>query len=237
MARIKARLGILLVAIAGVGVFAFACFDGLWIPNKPNANDYPVRGVDVSHHQGTVDWNAVAAGEVRFVYLKATEGGDFQDASFAENLAAARKAGLECGAYHYFSLKAPGLLQAQNFIRTVPRGACSLPCAVDLEYTGNSSERPSAAEFQRQLDAFLTAIRAEYGSEPVFYVDDALARDYLGGYPIQRRWVRAVVLGPSSNWMFWQFTELGKVPGIHGFVDLDVFHGTAAAFDALIRAR
>ena len=237
MARIKARLGILLVAMAALGVLVFACFEGIWIPNKPSAGGYPVRGVDVSRYQGTVDWSSVAAGGVRFVYLKATEGANFRDADFAENLVSARKAGLDCGAYHFFRLNSPGLEQAQNFIKTVPRGVCSLPCAVDLEYTGNSSARPTVTEFRQQLDAFVKAIRAEYGSEPVFYVDDDLAQDYLAGYPIQHRWVRAVVFGPGSAWIFWQFSELGKVPGIHGFVDMDVFNGDAADFDALTRVR
>ncbi len=180
-----------------------------------------------------MDWNAVAASGIRFAYLKATEGGDFQDPSFTENLAGARKAGLDCGAYHFFSLRTPGLVQAQNFIKTVPKNQCTLPCAIDLEYTGNSSIRPTVPDFRQQLDAFVAAVRGKYGVEPVFYVDDALAKDYLAGYPIQRRWVRAIAFGPGSNWIFWQFSEFGRVPGVRGDVDMDVFKGNAVEFDAL----
>jgi lysozyme len=230
MLKIPRRIYLLLGSAACLGALAYAVLDGLWIPNKPSGAEYPIRGIDVSRHQGKVDWNAVAASGIRFVYLKATEGGDFRDASFAENLAGARAVGLQCGAYHFFSLKTPGLAQARNFIATVPRGACTLPCAIDLEYTGNSAERPPVGDFQKQLTDFVDAIRTNYGREPVFYVDEDLARDYLGGYAMHDRWVRAVVFRPGSDWMFWQYSELGRVPGIHGFVDLDVFNS-----DELIR--
>jgi len=76
-------------------------------------------------------------------YLKATEGSDFRDATFNENAVGARQAGLDCGAYHFFSLKSSGAIQAQNFIKTVPRKLITLPPAVDLEFTGNSAARPS----------------------------------------------------------------------------------------------
>jgi lysozyme len=180
----------------------------------------------------------VAKSGVRFAYLKATEGGDFRDAGFAENLREARGAGVECGAYHFFSLKAPGLLQAQNFIRTVPKELVTLPPAVDLEYVGNSSARPAVGEFQEQLGVFMNAIGKEYGREPVVYTAGDFARDYLRGVAIKRVWVRAVVFGPGGDsWVFWQFTERGRVPGIGGVVDMDVFNGDAMGFRVLIKEK
>jgi len=224
---LSAALCALLVPLVGL------YFCGFWMPNRPSPVQYPIRGVDVSRHQGLIDWNAVAESGVRFVYLKATEGGDFQDENFTVNLSGARQAGLLCGAYHFFSFKSPGLTQARNFINTVPRDACALPPAIDLEYTGNSTARPTAADFHEQFDAFLKALRAEYGREPLIYADDELSRDYLDGYAFPRRWVRAVLSRPGPGWMFWQFSERGKVPGIHGYVDMDVFDGSAADFNAL----
>jgi lysozyme len=217
-----------------------AYFEGLWIPNRPNPVQYPVRGVDVSAHQGRVNWNSVASSGIRFVYLKATEGGDFQDEMFGENLRGAHQAGLECGAYHFFSLKTPGALQAQNFIKAVPKDFVSLPPAVDLEYWGNSSARPSVENFQEQLGFFLDAIRKEYDREPVLYTSHDFSSVYLVNFSIKRPWVRAIIFGPGRDgdnpWLFWQFTERAMVPGIRGFVDMDVFNGSQAEFALLSKS-
>jgi lysozyme len=61
------------------------CFFGFWIPNEPSRAKYPIRGIDVSHHQGGIDWLAVKASNTRFAYIKATEGASFRDPKFSEN--------------------------------------------------------------------------------------------------------------------------------------------------------
>ncbi len=63
---------------------------------------YPVHGIDISRWQGVVDWPAARANGVGFAYLKATEGGDTLDPLFRTNWAAAARAGVPRGAYHYF---------------------------------------------------------------------------------------------------------------------------------------
>ena len=225
---ILGAVGLVLAGLAGAYLL------GQWVPNDSRVLGYAIRGMDVSAHQGRVDWNLVAKSGIRFAYLKATEGGDFRDASFVENLREARAAGVECGAYHFFSLKAPGILQARNFIKTVPKELVTLPPAIDLEYVGNSSARPSPEDFQEQLAVFMNAIRKEYGREPVIYTAGDFAGHYLQGIPIKRPWVRAVVFGPGDvAWVFWQFTERARVPGINGFVDMDVFNGDSTGFRLL----
>ena len=104
----------LLIVTACVSTMAY--FYGSWVPNNP-LRQYPVKGIDVSHHNGTIDWRAVADDGVKFAYIKATEGKDFQDDRFITNCREATAAGIVCGAYHYFRLGTPGLEQAQNFIR------------------------------------------------------------------------------------------------------------------------
>jgi len=212
---------------------------GLWIPNFPNTTENPVRGLDVSHHQGQIDWNAVAASGIGFAYIKASEGGDLQDANFRKNLNGATRVGLPCGAYHYFTLKTPGLLQAQNFIRTVPRNGMALPPAIDLEVWGNSVEHPSVQKFQSELTIFSEELRKAYGTEPVIYTSSEFLRSYLGNYPVRRLWYRAVLFSPHllgyDNWNFWQFTEKARVKGVDGFVDMDVFHGTKAEFESWLK--
>lgn len=234
------RIGILLTTLCLLVVFcsvSIFCALGWWIPNCPNQLDYPIRGIDVSAHQGRIDWKKVSASGIRFVYLKATEGGDFQDAYFKENFQAASDAGVVCGAYHFFSLKTPGATQARNFINTVPNTRVSLPPAIDLEFWGNSSQRPSPELFQANFRAFLDTVKKTYGREPIIYTSADFSNVYLKDFPIRQFWVRDIFLSPNMDgtktWLFWQFSEKGKVPGVDGFIDMDVFNGTADRFDAL----
>ena len=67
----------------------------------PYPHDFPIHGIDVSNHQGDIDWQAVRASNVKFAYIKATEGGDHVDQRFAQNWAGAKAAGVKHGAYHF----------------------------------------------------------------------------------------------------------------------------------------
>jgi lysozyme len=226
--RFLATLVALLIVAACIAAMAYFC--GWWMPNSPLAR-YPVKGIDVSHHNGTIAWRAVAGDGVQFAYIKATEGADFQDNQFAANCREAAAAGIACGAYHYFRLGTPGLAQARNFLRTVPRDSLPLPPAVDLETWGNASARPGVGEFQSQLGVFLAELREAEGTEPVLYASSDFIHAYLEGLPLKRLWYRAVVGTPHldgfENWTFWQFTERAKVEGVSGFVDMDVFRGSS----------
>jgi len=142
---------------------------GLWRWNVLSVVDYPVRGIDVSHHQGVIDWAAVPKDQVRFVYIKASEGGDFQDPAFAVNWNGARVQGFDVGAYHFFTLCRDGAAQAENFIKTVPKAGKSLPPAIDLEFVGNCAARPSGPEFIQRLDAFVKTVETHFGQKPVLY--------------------------------------------------------------------
>jgi lysozyme len=92
---------------------------------------YNVIGVDVSNHQGDIDWSALAGSSVAFVYIKATEGGDFRDKRFLLNWEGAKRAGLAHGAYHFFTQCRSGAEQAKNFIATVPREHGALPPVIE----------------------------------------------------------------------------------------------------------
>jgi len=233
---LRMLLAVLFVALA----IAFgAYFEGFWVPNGVSRAEYPVQGIDVSRHQGAIDWSRVPTRVVQFVYIKATEGGDFRDDRFAANWKASRADGLRRGAYHYFTFKTPGSRQADNFITTVPNDPEALPPAVDVEIWGNSADRPAVADFQRELSAFIAKVRQHYGTEPVIYAARDFRSRYLAGFPQPRLWLRAVVASPRlagiSHWTFWQFSERGRIPGINGFVDRNAFDGTPEEFAAFCR--
>src|SRR5262249_20502867 len=93
-----------------------------------------VPGIDVSHHQGIVDWQAIAASGIRFAYAKATEGQTFVDPAFSENWPRVKDAGLVRGVYQLFRPAAPAENQGEPLLRTVPGWEPGAPPPVlDLE--------------------------------------------------------------------------------------------------------
>ena len=117
-----------------------------WLPRyRPELRPGESYGVDVSNHQGEIDWTAVAGDDIEFAYIKATEGGDSVDPWFERNWEGARSAGLDVGAYHYFTLCRSRSEQAENFLATLPVHEADFPAALDLEFAGNCSQRPTRA--------------------------------------------------------------------------------------------
>lgn len=234
----RVALWIVLCALVSSGLLALAVERGWVLPNRPSREEFPIRGLDVSHHQGVIRWDAVArAGEYRFVWVKATEGGDFVDPRFQENRTGAEAAGLYVGAYHYFTLCRPARDQAAHFLSTAAQGGARvLPLAVDLEHGGNCrAGRPSEEQISSEIQAFLREIREARGSPPVIYTTREFYRDHLrsllGDHPL---WLRDVFLRPRDldghPWQIWQYASRGRVDGIEGFVDLNVFSGDDADF-------
>ena len=229
-----ARLAATAVVLALVAaVLAFAGWR--WFREyRPDPARYPLRGIDVSHHQGRIDWPRVAADDVAFAYLKATEGGDYRDDAFARNWDAARAAGLAVGAYHFFTFCRPGAEQADNVLATVPAAADALPLVVDLEFGGNCGRVPAPADLRGELDAFLARVEPARGRRVVFYVTAEFLDAYGAALPPRALWRRSLLREPEplARWVLWQYHNRGRVDGIDGPVDLDVFFAGPEAFAA-----
>ena len=217
------------LGIVGAGVVFY------YINHSPDRTIHQLRGIDVSHHQGMVDWGKVVKSDVAFVILKATEGGDYVDDTFARNLVGAKAAGLVVGAYHFFTFCRPGAEQAANFLKVVPRNRPMLPPAVDIEFVGNCGARPTVADLQRELMAFLTPVEAAFGRPAIVYVVDAAAAQYQAAIPDRPRWVRSLGRPPGNgDWVLWQYHNAGHVDGIEGGVDLNILRGGADELKALV---
>jgi lysozyme len=225
---------VLALALLFLGLATWA--EGFFRPRAfpPDRGEFPLRGIDVSHHQGRIDWRRVAADDVAFAIIKATEGGDHVDDAFAENLRGARAAGLAVGAYHFFTFCRPGADQAKNFISQVPLGEQLLPPVVDIEFHGNCPRRPSPDELNAELLAFLGPVEAAYGKPAILYITDEAAPIYSAHMPIRRRWLRSL-RGPlnEGDWVYWQYLDTGRVDGIDGDVDLNVLKGGPAMLTEL----
>jgi lysozyme len=187
-----------------------------------------VRGIDVSHHQGRINWTAVKGDGIRFVFIKATEGGDWTDPHFRRNWNNAREAGLLRGAYHYYRPQTHSAVQARHFLRRVEIGANDLPPVLDVEATDGVAD----ATIRRGMRNWLRMVEEETGKRPIIYVSrrfaPRLAADF-GDYPLWIADYRSD--GPAvprgwGRWTFWQHSERGRVKGIRAPVDRNWFRGT-----------
>ena len=229
----------LLWMTASAGVMAFAALglaEGSLHDEAPDRARYPLWGVDVSHHQGAIEWETVAREpNLVFAYLKATEGGDWRDPRFAENWKRARGAGLKVGAYHFFTFCRAPLAQAANFLEVVPRDADALPPVVDIEFVGNCRARPSPEVLRRDLRLFVDAVAKALGRTPIVYLTPEARDAFFGSGEIGHAyWIRSLLREPDAGWTFWQFSNRARVRGIRTAADLNVFHASdRAALDAL----
>lgn len=216
------------VLLAGLGLSAAAALAAPWLAGRwhPSRAQFPRQGIDVSHHQGTIDWQALRAQQVDFAYIKASEGGDFTDPAFARNWRAAAEAGIARGAYHFFTLCRSGAEQAAHFIATVPVDADALPPAVDLEYLGNCAGHPKVTDFHRELEQFLAPVEAHYGKRAVLYTTAEFDRAYqLSARWDRPLWLRSLVFEPgyaARPWRIWQVSNFRRLDGIEGRVDWNV---------------
>lgn len=179
------------------------------------------EGIDLSHHNGPVDWARLGTEPMDFIYLKASEGTDHTDPRFQENWQAASRLGWKVGAYHFYLLCQAGAPQAENFIRQVEVRPGTLPPAVDLEHAHNCKARGGRQAALAQMRVFLAALEAEYGAVPVIYTTPAFHAEWLAGEGFEAHpiWIRALAGPPEQPYAIWQYSMKGKLAGIEGPVD------------------
>jgi lysozyme len=209
-----------LTAMLVVGAWFYA------IQWHPSERSYPTQGIDVSHHQGRIDWSLLPGQGVDFAYIKASEGGDYRDSRFAENWREAGRAGIARGAYHYFTFCRSGADQAANFIATVPAGQPMLPPVVDVEMGGNCDTLPSKAALLGELVLFIRRVEAHFGQPVTLYMTRECDTAYgIGAHIPRRLWLRRLVLEPNWGarpWSIWQASNFRQLRGIEGRVDWNV---------------
>ena len=210
----------------------------------PKPHDYPIHGIDVSKYQGAIDWNAVAASGVHFVWIKATEGGDHVDEHFTANWEGAKLVGIPHGAYHFVYWCRPPIEEATWFEQNVPVEDDALPPVLDVEATPDSRtchrhlDRESAIA---DMKVMLDEMERHFGKKPIIYTSVDFYESILSGgaFPDYLFWVRSTKHHPTVRygarpWTFWQYQADGHVPGIDGKVDRNAFFGTPEQWQAFL---
>jgi len=201
-----------------------------------------VKGIDVSHWQGTIDWSKVATDGVKYVFIKATEGVSGVDSRLRANALAASSAGIKVGYYHYArpeNNNNDAVKEARHFASTVAGYPCQWPLVLDVE---GEASKLGARALTQWCAMFLTELERASGRRAMIYSGASFARTYLGkelaGWPL---WIAHYgVDKPMDNstwdrWAIFQYSDKGRVAGIAGNVDLNAmeaeFYGRYAEED------
>ncbi len=195
---------------------------------------YEIQGIDISHYQGTIDWDLLKNNgminkcPVRFVMIKATEGATRIDRCFEHNFYQAREYGFIRGAYHFWSTRSSATAQALHYINKVKLIDGDLPPVLDVEHKAKDMT-PEA--FKDSVLRWLDMVERHYKVKPIIYTYYKFKMKYLSDqifdqYPywIAHYYVDKVEY--TGEWKFWQHTDAGKLPGIKGYVDFDIYNGS-----------
>ena len=195
---------------------------------------FEIHGIDVSHHQGEIDWEVLRNNgmidkyPVRFVMIKATEGASNVDKRFEENFRQAREYGFVRGAYHFWSTTSTGRAQAEHFMRNVKLEEGDLPPVLDVE---RKSKNQTPVQFKASVLTWLRLVEKHYGVKPIIYTYYKFKTAYLSdsvfdAYPYWIAHYYVDKIEYKGKWKFWQHTDCGRLPGIKGFVDFDIYNGS-----------
>ncbi len=186
-----------------------------------------LKGIDVSHYQGRVNWNEVANDRrVTFVILKATEGNNFVDNTYQYNFNECKRLGIPVGSYHFYRANVDAEAQFQNMMRNInPQRQDILP-VIDVELTNGVSP----ALFINRLEILCDLVTKAYGQRPIIYTGRNFYSKYFNN-PHWRQfkfWIAAYTsiqpeLPEYREYIMWQYTDKSRVNGIRGDVDMSVF--------------
>lgn len=209
-------------------------------PDKPEVNIAPnASGIDVSNHNGNIDWGKVAASGKEFAFVLATDGASFTNPMFQQQFQGAKKAGLLTSAYHFARPTGSATAQADRLLDTMgtSNGDRTLPPVLDMEVSpsGGGCYGKTPGQMHKWMQTFLDRVKDRTGEKGIVYANPSFWSQCMNGseafseYPL---WVAAYgvdspsVPGGWDKYTFWQFTSKGSVPGVDGYTDINKFQGS-----------
>ena len=193
---------------------------------------FDIHGIDISHYQENIDWERVRNASldnapITFVIIKATEGVSLMDENFNENFYEVKRNDFVRGAYHFFVPDVDAASQARFFLKQVHLEAGDLPPVLDVEKVGSLTPQ----QLRKAVKTWLDVVENRYKVKPIIYTGYKFKLQYLDDpvfddYPYWIAHYYVEQLAYKGKWNFWQHTDCGKVDGIKGDVDCNIFNGT-----------
>lgn len=213
-----------------------------------------IYGIDIARYQHEsgrkrfrINWKALrithlgkhnqqhATGEtaypVSFIYIKATQGVTVTNRYFAGDYAQARRHGYRVGAYHFYSTTTDARAQAAHFLKVARFSSGDFPPVLDVEPSDAQIKAMGGGEkLLSEMHTWLKVVEQQVGIKPILYLNQGFVNKYLHNAPDLKRnyliWIaRYSEYMPDIRLCWWQLSQTGKVSGIHGDVDINVFNG------------
>ncbi len=215
-------ISLLIIALI-VSVIIIYCLynNGIIIFNRPSKK-YKIKGIDVSSHQGNVDWEVLSKQNIKFAFIRSTDGKSYVDSKFKYNLENALKNNLKVGAYHFFRFSIDGKLQAENYIKNTPKIEGMFPPVIDVEFVlNNRYDKIKIEDVKNNIKEMAEVLKEYYGKTPLIYADLISYEKYiLNDFKENKIWIRAINTVPKfkdgREWTFWQYSNKIKLPGYSG---------------------
>ena len=221
-----------LLALFSLGIFGYL----LWVQSNYNISvdfnskipeGYNSLGIDVSHHQGEINWNSLfdtvrVKPNIDFVYVKATEGKDHLDTQWKYNRKKLIELGINHGAYHFFQSKKLPIPQAKHFLNHWKPNDQDLPPVLDVETEGFDDE-----DLRHKVKRWVTIVEEQSGMRPIIYTSLSFyQKKFKGHFPNHKFWIASYSRNPKIEKdpaiLHWQFTESATLPYHSTLVDLNV---------------
>jgi lysozyme len=202
---------------------------------------YDRHGIDISHHNGDIDWEQTKEAadqkvKLNFVFIKASEGTSITDKQFKRNWEAAKKQGFVRGAYHYYIPWRDPESQIKIFTRNVKLAEGDLAPVLDIE---ENSLRPDKKIIE-DIGTWLKLAENYYGIRPIIYTNQSFYNKFIkGNYEDYPLWIAdysktELKIYPTESLEFWQYSKKGNLDGIEGEVDFNSYLKSDADFEKLL---
>ncbi|WP_285822012.1 GH25 family lysozyme [Xylanibacter muris] len=218
-----------------------------------------IYGIDISRHQHVkgkkiypIDWKKLRITHlgssrktikgdvdypVSFIYIKSTEGTSIKNRFYLSDYQQARKHGIRCGTYHFFSLRSSPQSQAAYFLKHSRINKGDLPPVLDVEPTQQQIANNGGPDaLFSKIRIWMNIVERRTGIKPILYVNQLFINRYLNYAPDIKQnydiWIaRYGEYKPDVRLVYWQLCQDGRVKGIHGDVDINIFNGFQEQFD------
>jgi lysozyme len=195
---------------------------------------YDVRGIDLSHHNGRINYDELDS--LDFVFLKATEGTSWKDRAFSTHYFAFIEKDMAVGVYHFFKFDLDGKEQARHFLNHLEGKEFQIPLVVDVEQENNPII--SREKVITRLRAFVKEVKRQTGLKPIIYTNGIGYSDFISDdFSDHTLW-----LSSTNSWRpammdctFWQFNIKADLSAITHEVDLNVFRGSRQEWQAYLK--
>lgn len=227
---------VILIGVYKKGFSEFDSFNETGFEKK-----YPVRGVDVSHHNEYINWLMLVEDGISFAFMKSTEGIDHTDREYEYNYHLAKEVGLKVGAYHFYTFGIDGREQAMHFINNSIVEYGDIIPAIDVEHSKVNHPVKTKGEYDKMIEELKImeeVISEFFGARPIIYTNKDCFKLYIeDNFPNNPLWICDLHDEPSEvygQWDMWQFSHTGNLRGAVGNIDLNFYRGSFEEFKLLL---